>query len=344
MHHATYAAIPNRGRPGLSHCAIHWFMAAGISVRRVARGSSFCRNQPPTTLHTSAAMSELPDLAALIATRYGAGPATSTSTSAAASSLSSLPDSPALKTMLAHKSVRHFAADTPLPAGALDVIIAAAQSAPSSCNLQTWSVVAVQDAGRKAQLATLSGGQDWIQQAPLFLVFVADLHRLGAVAAKEEQPPGASLAYTEMFLMASLDAAFAAQNAVVAAEALGLGCCYVGAARNRPREVAALLGLPDRAVGIFGLALGVPRPDGTIEVKPRLPAAEVLHYERWDDGAQNQHLETYNQAIDAFNVRQKRPQKPAWTAQSTLRTATEEGMEGRHKLRPFLHERGFELQ
>ena len=74
-----------------------------------------------------------------------------------------------------------------------------------------------------------------------------------------------------MFLTAAIDTALAAQNAAVAAEGLSLGICYVGSARNHPRELAALLHLPLRVIALFGLAIGWPAEHDATTVKPRLP-------------------------------------------------------------------------
>ncbi|MEF2985466.1 nitroreductase family protein, partial [Pseudomonas aeruginosa] len=95
----------------------------------------------------------------------------------------------------------------------------------SSSNLQTWSVVAVQDPDRKARLAELAGNQGHIREAPLFLVWVADLARTRAVATAAGSP-AEGLDYLESLLVAVIDAALAAQNAVVALESLGLGAVY----------------------------------------------------------------------------------------------------------------------
>src|SRR5580658_6897968 len=59
-----------------------------------------------------------------------------------------------LATILSHRSVRAYAA-RPLPGGTLDLLIAAAQSASTSSNLQTWSVVAVENPERKDRLSEL---------------------------------------------------------------------------------------------------------------------------------------------------------------------------------------------
>jgi len=76
--------------------------------------------------------------------------------------------------ILAHRSVRGYL-PTPLPQGALELIVAAAQSAATSSNLQAWSVVAVKDKDRKSRLAALAGNQKHIEQTPLFLRILADL-------------------------------------------------------------------------------------------------------------------------------------------------------------------------
>ena len=71
-----------------------------------------------------------------------------------------------IATILSHRSVRAFLPD-PLPAGTLERLVAAAQSASTSSNLQTWSVIAVEDPERKARLAVLGAGQKHIVQCPL---------------------------------------------------------------------------------------------------------------------------------------------------------------------------------
>lgn len=282
------------------------------------------------------------DLPSLLAARYGVDPDVVASADAAPIPA---PPNPVLESLLQHKSVRAFLPDAPLPPGTLELLVAAAQSAATSSNLQTWSVVAVSDPARKATAAALSGDQAFIREAPLLLVFCADLSRLTQVS-RQHGTAGAGLEYTEMFTMATIDAALAAQNAVVAAEALGLGACYVGAARNRPRELAALLGLPRRVVALFGLAVGRPDPRArpAAEVKPRLPAAEVLHRETWDDGGRDGHFAAYDAALDRFNARQGRGDAPTWTHRSAHRIATVESLHGRDVFRQVLNERGFELK
>lgn len=143
-----------------------------------------------------------------------------------------LPDSlpPAFETILNHKSHRSFLSQS-LPPGTLEALLLSAQSGSTSSMLQTWDVIAIQDPSHKAAVATLAGDQDFIRQAPLFLVFCPNLHRLANISRKYNQPAKA-LSSMDMFIMSSLDAAIAGQNAAIAAESLGLGMCFVGAIRN----------------------------------------------------------------------------------------------------------------
>ncbi len=207
-----------------------------------------------------------------------------------------------LDTLLAHRSVRHYS-DRPLPPDALEMIIAAAQSAPTTSNLQAWSVIAVRDPGRKMRLSKLAAGQRHVANAPLLLVFVADLSRLRMIAGGRGQA-SEGLDYLESFIVALADAAFAAQNALVASESLGLGGCYIGAIRNHPREVATELGLPDDVFAVFGMTLGYPDPTVETDVKPRLPQTVVLHHEQYQR-ASPAALATYDERLRGFRSEQQ---------------------------------------
>jgi nitroreductase len=187
-------------------------------------------------------------------------------------------DNATLHILLDHRSVRAYLPD-PLGPGTIETLIAAAQSAPTSSNLQPWSVVAVQDPARKARLAALAGDQKHIVEAPLLLVWLIDFHRLTGIGEARGTPP-AALDYLESFVLGSVDASLAAQNAVVALESLGLGAVYIGGIRNRPAEVAAELGLPPRVFALFGLVVGRPDPARPAAVKPRLPQSAVLFHGR----------------------------------------------------------------
>lgn len=244
--------------------------------------------------------------------------------------------------LFAHRSVRAFLPD-PLPDGTIETLVAAAQSAPTSSNLQPWSVVAVEDPARKARLAALAGNQKHIVEAPLLLVWLIDFDRLSRLGAAAGETPEA-LDYVETFLLGAVDTALAAQNAVVALESLGLGGVYIGGIRNRPDAVADALRLPPRVFALVGLAVGHPDPARPAAIKPRLPQSAVLYRESygWSD-AQEDAAQRYNVRLRGFQHEQAMPEID-WTTQALRRTAGPQSMAGRDRLRQILASRGFALR
>lgn len=243
--------------------------------------------------------------------------------------------------LLGHRSVRGYRPD-PVPPGTLATLIAAAQSAATSSNLQTWSVVAVEDPATRTAMAEIAGGQAHITECPLFLVFLADVSRnarLGEAEGRELE----GLPYLETFLVAAIDAALAAQNAVVAAESLGLSTVYIGALRNDPTRVAKLLGLPPGAAGVFGLCIGYPKPGAEGEVKPRLPQSVVLHHGRYDAGAESAARAAYDAEMSAFSRRNEMA-ADSWTQRVIARIGTIRALRGRDHLAARLRSLGFPLR
>ena len=241
--------------------------------------------------------------------------------------------------MLAHRSVRGYRPD-PLPDGALEAIIAAAQSAATSSNLQTWSVIAVTDPEDKARFAEWAGAQKHIEECPVFLVFLADHARLNRIA-DHAGLPHAGNDTLEMLLVASIDAALAAQNAALAAESLGLSTVYIGAMRNRPEDVAGVLQLPKGCAAVFGLCLGYAAEGHQGSVKPRLPQEAVLHRGRYDLPAQDAAIQRYNGAMAEFYRREQMDVKAPWTVHSAKRVSGPGSLSGRHVLGQVLRRLGF---
>lgn len=252
-----------------------------------------------------------------------------------------VPANAVLDTLLGHRSIRAFLPD-PLADGVLETLVAAAQSAPTSSNQQAWSVVAVRDPVRKARLAELASGQRFINQAPLFLCWIADLSRLTRLGqAHGRHLEG--LDYLESFMVALVDAALAAQNAVVAAESLGLGTVYVGALRHHPEKVAEELALPPNAFAAFGLSVGHPDPAVPSAVKPRLPQSLVLHQERYAVGDEAAAIAGYDARLSAFSQAVGiGPQD--WSRRMLSRVGTAASLSGRHRMKAALRALGFKLE
>lgn len=250
-----------------------------------------------------------------------------------------LPLTPVIELMLRHRSVRSYE-DRPLPPGALEALIAAGQSAPTSSNMQAVSVVAVTDPARRRRFSQAASGQAFVAEAPVILCFVADQAR----AARVGRATGADLwaiPLVDNFIAACTDAAIFAQNVMLAAQSMGLAGCYIGNLRNDPEFVADELGLPPQAVVVFGMALGYERPPVT-GIRPRLPQRVVLHRERYSTEGEAEALAAYDAVFDAHEVAQGRPHD-TWTARHAARFASKAYLDGRIELRAILARMGFPL-
>jgi nitroreductase len=251
------------------------------------------------------------------------------------------PWSDAIALMLSHRSIRGYRPDA-LPEGTLETLIAAAQSAATSSNLQTWSVIAVTDPAKKAQIAKLSAGQKQIEQCPLFLAWIADVSRNERMSV-EEGVTLEVLPFLETYLVAAIDAALAAQNAVTAAESLGLSTVYIGAMRNNATQIAELLGLPQGAMGVFGMCVGYAAPDTANEVKPRLPQDAILYRETYGNPNESALRKAYDAKMAAFSKRNDMTQD-TWTSRVIGRMSKVAALGGRDRLVAMLHGMGFPLK
>lgn len=194
-----------------------------------------------------------------------------------------------------HKSIRKFT-DQPIGEELFYELLRAGQGAATSSFLQGATVIRVRNKETRKAIAVVAGGQGYIETAAEFVVFCADLKRPGNCCARYDQPFEGD--YTEQFIIATVDVALMAQSMVVAAEASGLGICYIGAIRNDPQPVTDLLKLPKHVYPVFGMCLGY--PDQQPEVKPRLPLSVVLKDEVYDDSADGPLIDAYDKDIQEY--------------------------------------------
>ncbi len=254
---------------------------------------------------------------------------------------------PQVEAMLSHKSVRAFLPDS-LPEGALETMVAAAQSASSSSNLHQWSVVAITDRVLKQKISDTIARTvptdhiPYLEEAPVLLLWIADLSR-GAKITREKGEEPLVFDYLDSFLMASVDATLAAQNAALAAESMGLGIVFMGMIRNASREVAEIVNLPQHSFATFGMVVGKPDSSRTSSIRPRPEQAVVLHYNRYDQERYRNHIENYEKVF--LDFRQAQSMKPKIWKDSVYQSATSlEYMGGREYLRETVQDRGFKLK
>lgn len=182
----------------------------------------------------------------------------------------------------------------------VEFIYEAIRRIPTSYNGQQFSVVAVRDQAKKERLYEITG-QKQIKTCALFLLFCTDYHRirLAGKACGFSMPDYA--ATIDGHTVGVIDASLAMMAAATAAEGLGLGCCCVGYARTAdPAAISELLELPREVTIVCGLTIGYPaeQPD----IKPKLPAAAIIHEERYTtDEVLLEEVRAYDQQMREFN-------------------------------------------
>ena len=193
-----------------------------------------------------------------------------------------------LKQLKERKSVRVFM-DRPILPAEEAAILEGAVNAPTAGNQQLYTIIRVTDPTLKAQLAESCDHQPFIASAPLVLVFCADCRKwyktFEAFGCDPRKPGVGDL------LLAVSDANIAAQNAVVAAQSLGIGSCYIGDIMENAEQQRKLLSLPKYVFPAAMLVFGYPAPSQLERPKPpRSPMAQIVHDNGYRD-MQPQELE-----------------------------------------------------
>jgi nitroreductase/FMN reductase [NAD(P)H] len=215
-----------------------------------------------------------------------------------------LPGLDEIARIVEHRSHRRYTARTVEPA-LLRILFACALSAPSKSDLQQADIIHVADRAKVDAIAALIPDMPWIAEAPVVLVFCGNHRRIHQIAEWRRIPFAND--HLDHFMNAAVDAAIVMTTFIRAAEAVGLGTCPISAVRNKPREVSALLELPERVFPMAGLTLGYPAQEGRIT--PRLPLEVTVHTGRFDDSRVREHVDAYDARRDRLlpyrNVRRK---------------------------------------
>ncbi|MGJ9458607.1 oxygen-insensitive NADPH nitroreductase [Oceanobacillus sp. CF4.6] len=226
-----------------------------------------------------------------------------------------------IQTLLNHRSIRKFT-DRKLSQEQIHTIVKSAQQASTSSNVMAYSIIGVTDQNLKNELYKVSG-HTHVKNNAHMLLFCGDLHRINQLANTEEkQYMESNLESTEQLIVATIDAALAAQNATIAAESMGLGICYIGSLRNDINRVNELLELPGHVIPLFGLVIGY--PDHNPEIKPRLPIDSIYHENKYKPFAeQEQFIEAYdNEMRSYYGNRSSNTKVDTWTDQMIRKFST----------------------
>ncbi len=169
-----------------------------------------------------------------------------------------------LEFLAGRSSVREYAADE-IGEQELVYLLDCASTAPSAGNLEAWDVVLVRDPERREALSAAALGQYHVRTAPVLFVLCANYIR--SMSRYGERG----------ILYAVQDATIAGTYLLLAAHALQLCSCWVGAFDEE--ETKSILGLPPHIRPIAIICVGKGR--APTELTARMPVAEHLHSEEW---------------------------------------------------------------
>lgn len=176
------------------------------------------------------------------------------------------------------RTVRRFS-DRQVDDALVDELLEEAMRAPTTGNMQLYSVVVSRDAEARGRLAKCHFSQPASTGCPVMLTFCVDFNRFEKWCRLGNAKP--AYGNLQALMMGLFDAVIFAQQFVTAAEMRGLGTCYLGTTTYNASDIARELELPSRVVPVLTVALGWrgEQPDDC----GRLPLDAVRHRERYAD-------------------------------------------------------------
>lgn len=184
------------------------------------------------------------------------------------------------------KSVRSFTTQEISPQD-VEKILTAATMAPTAGNQQLYTILNITDTKLKESLSESCDHQPFIAEGRLVLVFCADClkwYNAYLNAGCQPRNPGEG-----DLMLAVCDALIAAQNAVTAAQSLGIGSCYIGDIMENAEIHQKALQLPKYVFPVAMLVFGYPTEQQKTRPKPERAAMHHIVHEnsyRVMDGAE----------------------------------------------------------
>ena len=186
-----------------------------------------------------------------------------------------------LDTIKNRRSIRKYLA-APVEWDKVVTLLEAGRWSPSAGNLQEWRFIVVSDLDLKKKVADACLQQHWIEAAPLIIVIVS----LQEKQIEYYGDQGKQYLYE--------DAAAAAQNMMLAATALDMGSCWIGAFDEQ--ELRDALKIPDRATPYIVLTFGY--ADEKVPVPPRNPLEPLTYLQTFGNRVKNANLVMWDWSLE----------------------------------------------
>ncbi len=182
----------------------------------------------------------------------------------------------------------------------LNNIIEQAMRAPSTGNMQLYSVIVTRDIKMKELLSPAHFNQPSVKNCQIVLTICADFNRFNRWCKLSNANPGYD--NFQSFMTATIDALIFSQQIVTIAEMNGIGTCYLGTVTYNAPQIAEILSLPQNVVPVACLTLGYPA--STPEQCERIPVEAIMHKETYRNDS-DQDILKFFESKDNFEANQK---------------------------------------
>jgi len=204
---------------------------------------------------------------------------------------------PTIRLLLERGSCRIFT-DKKIPAKVMEQVLEAGIRAPTGGNLQPYSIIRIENKVTSAKLAKLCG-QPFVGQAPVSLLFCIDWRRLERWSKLSDAPFTAASSFRH-FWISFQDTIISAQNICTAADALGLGCCYIGTVLEFFPTLKKMFNLPKGVFPVVLLCLGYPKAKPV--PRKKLPVKVMVHSERYREPSDKQLVKAFDEKYPGMKV------------------------------------------
>ncbi len=192
-----------------------------------------------------------------------------------------------LKVIDGRRSVRGYSKQ-PVTQEEKNLILNATLRAPTAGNMMLYSIIEIKDQKIKNKLAVTCDHQPFIAKAPFLLLFLADYQKWVDYfkhCGVKKKCDNRQIRYRtpqegDLFL-ACCDALIAAQTAVIAAESLGIGSCYIGDILEQYETHRDLFKLPPYAMPITLLCFGHPPGISRVKRSARFDRSSIVHVDTY---------------------------------------------------------------
>lgn len=182
----------------------------------------------------------------------------------------------------------------------LNSILEDAMRAPTTGNMQLYSVIITRDPKMKKLLAPTHFNQPTVENCSVMLTVCADINRFVKWCNVSNATPGFD--NLQSLTAAFLDATIFAQQVVTIAEMKGIGTCYLGTVTYNAPQIAKILNLPKLVIPVACITMGYPQI--TPELCERLPLDAIAHSEHYRDFSNDEITQLYK-AKDEFEPNAK---------------------------------------